>query len=582
MKKVLAAALVAAVFGLTACTAKAPEPGLLGGADAERLGELALEIRGHMAAAVALAQADRVDMAVVHTAHPLGEYQERIEALLGADDAAVVALRAAVQALAATDPGDATALDAAADDVRQALDPVLLAGTGGAAISPRYRAATAAGVLTTAVGEYQEGVVSGAVVNVAEYQDAWGFVHAIGAWLDEASPALDDRAAVDASLAALAERIPGPVPPSAPTEPDAFASSVAATRTALADAAGIQLAAAGSAGDPGLHPEPAADPEAPSMDMPFTPSDDTLVIYSGRSESLVGPIVERFRAETGLDVQVRWGNTGELAATLLEEGAASPADVFFAQEPGGLGAVEGLLAPLPADLLDEVTPRFRDPDGRWIGVSGRARVVVYNTDALDESKLPADLRELTDPAWRGRIGWAPTNASFQTMVTAMRKTWGENETLAWLNGMAANEPASFDGNAPIVAAVGAGEIDLGLVNHYYLYRFLAEEGDGFPARNHFMDNGGPDALVMAAGAGRLASAAHPEAAERFIRYLVSPDAQTYFVDETFEYPVRVGLNLALAPGLPPIETLSAPDIDLADLADLKGTVAVLREAGVLP
>ena len=309
---------------------------------------------------------------------------------------------------------------------------------------------------------------------------------------------------------------------------------------------------------------------------------EPLVVYSGRSESLVGPLVERFRAASGLDVEVRWGDTGELAATLLEEGERSPADVFFAQDPGGLGAVRDLLAPLPDDLLSEVGERFRDPEGRWIGVSGRARVVVYNTEHLDEAALPADVRGFVDPAWRGRLGWAPTNASFQTMVTAMRAAWGDDETLAWLRGIAANEPASFDGNAPIVAAVGAGEIDAGFVNHYYLYRFLAEEGESFPARNHFMNNGGPDALVMVAGAGVLASSTRPDAAERFVRFLVGEEAQAYFADETHEYPVRVGLNLALAPGLPPIETLAAPQVDVADLADLRGTQDLLREAGVLP
>jgi len=588
MKHVLTAALFAVGVGLAGCAEPAPEPGRLSGADAEQVGRLSLEVLGHMAVAQALAADGRADMAGVHSAHPLAEYLTAFDALLGADMPQVAALRAAADALAAEDPSDAGAVAEGAEQVREALDGVLAAAAGGDADAPRFRAAAAIDVLATVEDEYREGVAGGAVVNVAEYQDAWGFVQAMGAWLDAASPALDERAAVDAAVSALSDDLPGPVPPDAPAEPEAVAAHVERARTALADAAGIRLAA-----DLPAAPDPEADPEAQGGTAASPDAEEgagtaapgsggALVVYSGRSESLVGPLVERFRDASGIDVQVRWGDTGELAATLLEEGASSPADVFFAQDPGGLGAVQDLLAPLSDDLLAVVEPGFRDRAGRWIGVSGRARVVVYNTDRVTEADLPADVRGFTDPAWFGRIGWAPTNSSFQTMVTAMRAAWGEEETLAWLRGMVANEPAVFDGNAPIVAAVGTGEVDAGLVNHYYLYRFLAEEGDDFPARNHFVDNGGPDALVMVAGAGQLASARHPEEAERFLRFLVSEEAQAYFVDETREYPVRVGLNVALSPGLPPLQTLAAPDIDLADLADLKGTAALLRQAGVLP
>ncbi|MFQ5409602.1 MAG: extracellular solute-binding protein, partial [Anaerolineales bacterium] len=244
---------------------------------------------------------------------------------------------------------------------------------------------------------------------------------------------------------------------------------------------------------------------------------DSLVIYSGRSESLVGPIIEQFKADTGLAVEVRYGGTSELAATVLEEGDNSPADVFFAQDPGGLGALEsaGLLAPLPDEILQQIDARFVSPNGLWVGVSGRARVVVYNTERVSPADLPGDIWAFTEPQWKGRIGWPPTNASFQTMVTGMRNVWGEARTREWLQGILANDPVAYEKNTPVVAAVGAGEVDVGFVNHYYLYRFLAEEGEAFPARNYFLPDGGPGSLVMVAGVARLATSSNPAGAERF-------------------------------------------------------------------
>lgn len=307
---------------------------------------------------------------------------------------------------------------------------------------------------------------------------------------------------------------------------------------------------------------------------------EPLVVYSGRSESLVGPIIEQFEAASGIPVEVRWGGTAELAATLLEEGQNSPADVFLTQDPGGLGAVEGLLAPLPEEVLNRVEPRFRDPEGRWVGISGRARVVVYNTAALSPEDLPDDLEGFTDPVWKGRLGWAPTNASFQTMVTAMRTVWGEEKTRAWLEGIQANEPTVYENNTQIVAATGAGEVDAGFVNHYYLFRFLQEEGENFPARNSFLPGGGPGSLVMVAGAGILETSDNQAAAEKFLEFLLSTVAQQYFATQTHEYPLVEGVVTARE--LTPLSELNAAEVDLADLADLQGTVELLRETGALP
>ena len=249
--------------------------------------------------------------------------------------------------------------------------------------------------------------------------------------------------------------------------------------------------------------------------------------------------------------------TAELAAALLEEGANSPADVFYAQDPGGLGAVEapGCWPPLPQATLAKVNPFFVPASGAWVGISGRARVVVYNSDLLSEADLPADISGFTDPQWQGRIGWAPTNGSFQAMVTAMRAIWGESATAAWLSGIQANNPVVYSGNTPIVEGVAAGEVDVGFVNHYYLFRFLSRgQGETFPARNYFLPGGGPGSLLMVSGAGILKSAANGANAQRFIDYLLSETGQQYFTDETFEYPVIDGV--APRSLLAPLETLT--------------------------
>lgn len=330
-------------------------------------------------------------------------------------------------------------------------------------------------------------------------------------------------------------------------------------------------------------PEPGADPEAESFVAGS--GEGALVVYSGRSESLVQTIIEQFAAETGIDVQVRYGSTAEMAGVLLEEGQNSPADVFYAQDPGGLGAVQqaSLLAPLPADILDKVPARFASDSGEWVGISGRARTVVYNTGAITDpaSQLPDDIYDFVNPEWNGRIGWAPTNGSFQAMVTAMRAIWGEDKTRDWLSGIQANNPVVYDSNTPIVAGVAAHEIEVGFVNHYYLYRFLAEEGDSFAARNYFLPGGGPGSLIMVSGAGILKTAQNAANAERFIAFLLSVEGQQYFADQTYEYPVIEGVNTVA--GLPPLAELDAlaAHIDLSDLADLAGTQEMLLDLSII-
>lgn len=334
---------------------------------------------------------------------------------------------------------------------------------------------------------------------------------------------------------------------------------------------------------------PAESTPVPAATAPTTENaadSGKLVIYSGRSESLVQPIIDQFEAATGISVDVRYGSTPEIAGVLLEEGANSPADLFYAQDPGGLGAVQaaGLLETLPESILAVAPERFRAEDGSWVGISGRARVIAYNTDAISDpaAQLPADIYDFVNPEWKDRLGWAPTNASFQAMVTAMRQMWGEDKTRTWLEGIQANNPMVFEGNTPIVEAVGAGEIDAGFVNHYYLYRFLSEQGESFAARNYFLPGGGPGSLIMVSGAGILKSAENPDNAQRFIEFLLSVPGQQYFAAQTFEYPV-IQEGVTLPASLPPMADLEAvaADIPLADLADLQGTLDMLIDLGII-
>ncbi len=306
-----------------------------------------------------------------------------------------------------------------------------------------------------------------------------------------------------------------------------------------------------------------------------------LTVYSGRGEELVGPLLERFQDESGVEVEIRYAGSPELAATLLEEGTNTPADVFYAQDPASLGAVAkaGMLETLPDSILDRVPADFRDAEGQWVGTSGRARVVVYNTENVSEDELPSDIWDLTDSKWRGRIGVAPTNGSFLTFVAAMILTEGEDRTREWLEGIAANQPVTFDGNSPIVAATDAGDVDLGLVNHYYLYRLEAEQGE-VTAANHFLTAGDPGSLIMTAGAGVLATADQPEEAQRLVEFLLSQEAQTYFRDETFEYPLIEGVDPA--PRLPALVQIQTPDLDLSDLADtIDQATDLVADAGLI-
>jgi iron(III) transport system substrate-binding protein len=310
--------------------------------------------------------------------------------------------------------------------------------------------------------------------------------------------------------------------------------------------------------------------------------DDRLTIYAGRSQNLVQPLLEQFAEDTGIKIQVRYGDGTDLALAILEEGDNSPADVYYGQDVGAFGALkaEGRLVELPDSILETVGPAFRSPEGLWVGISGRQRVMVYNTDDIDPTTLPASVLDYTDPEWRGRLGVVPRSDGFPEFVTALRLTRGDDFARQWLTDLKANNPIAYPNNISAIQAVANGEIDVAFLNHYYLFRFLEEEGEGFKARNYYFTNGDIGGLFLVAAAGILDSSKHKEDAERFIEYMLSAEAQQYFTDNTHEYPLVAGVDAD--PELQPLSEIDPPEIDLSDLTDLEGSLEMMRETGILP
>ncbi len=306
------------------------------------------------------------------------------------------------------------------------------------------------------------------------------------------------------------------------------------------------------------------------------PESTHLTIYSGRAKSLVDPVVEKFRTDTAIQVDVRYGDTAELAVALTEEGVNSRADLFWAQDAGALGAVAaaGLFGALPDSILERVALGFRSRDRRWVATSARARTLAFSTVRVNPSALPRSVFDLTDPKYKGRVGWAPANGSFQAFVTAMRQTYGGDRTRGWLEAMRNNGAKSYPKNTAILQGIANGEVDLGLPNHYYLFRFKSEDSEFPVAQTHFQ-TGDVGNLVNVAGIGMLASSESPSAAVRFIDYVLSESSQEYFTTETFEYTVTRHGAVEVA-----VDSLR-PAVDLDTLRDLEQTLDMLRNVGLL-
>lgn len=307
----------------------------------------------------------------------------------------------------------------------------------------------------------------------------------------------------------------------------------------------------------------------------------TLTIYSGREEEFVAPLFEAFEADTGIALDVRYGDSSELAVTILEEGDGSPADVFFSQDAGSLGAVAeaGLFAPVDPAVLDRVETRFQSADGLWVGTSGRGRVAVYNIETVDPAELPASILGFAEPEWAGLIGLPPTNSSFQAHVAAMMLAIGEAQTREWLQGLVDNGVRAYEDNGSTTRAVAAGEIEVGLVNHYYKYEVEAEDGT-LPIANHYFAAGDPGAFINVAGVGILATAPNADAAAEFVSYLTGEPGQTFVAEQTWEYPVVAGFEPSV--DLIPLSEFVGPDVDLSSLGqELPAALNLLAEVGLL-
>lgn len=304
-----------------------------------------------------------------------------------------------------------------------------------------------------------------------------------------------------------------------------------------------------------------------------------LTIYSGRQRDLIQPLLEQFADETGIDIDVRYGDSADMALQIDIEGDRSPADVFIAQSPGSVAFLDqkGRLAALPESALERVEDADHADDGSWVGLSGRVRTLVYNTESVDSADLPGSVFDLVGPKYAGRLGVAPGNASFQDFVTVMRAERGDATALDWLKGMAANGAKAYPNNIAIVEAVGRGEIDFGLVNHYYNEQAKAEDPD-VPSENHFFATGDLGGLLLVSTASVLTTNDRGDDATRFVEFLLSEKAQRYFTEETKEYPLAAGV--APAEGLPDFRTLPVTRIEFDKLGGLEHTEELIDESGI--
>jgi iron(III) transport system substrate-binding protein len=306
--------------------------------------------------------------------------------------------------------------------------------------------------------------------------------------------------------------------------------------------------------------------------------DGRLTIYSGRNQDLLGPLLEQFSEDTGIAIDVRYDQSANLALLIDEEGDRTPADVFISQSPGAEGYLDelGVLATLPDEVLDLVPEESRAGDGSWVGLSARYRTLVYNSDEVGEDELPESVLDLVEPEYEGQVAVAPENGSFQDFVTSMRTELGDEDAEAWLTGMAENGSPTYADNLSIVDAVARGEVRFGLVNHYYNYRILDEDPDA-PSRNHFFSAEDLGSLRLVTGASIIEGTDMADEAEELIEFLLSEEAQTFFTDETFEYPLVDGVEpTEVLPEPPPVRNV---DIDTLT-GGLERTTELITASGL--
>ena len=312
-----------------------------------------------------------------------------------------------------------------------------------------------------------------------------------------------------------------------------------------------------------------------ASENPVDASGESITIYSGRSEALISELVDIFEQETGIQVEVRYGDSSELAAQILEEGQNIRADVYFGQDAGALGALEkeGVTKTLPADITDLVASEYKSTTSQWVGVSGRSRVFVYDPDKV--TSVPTSYKDLIDPSWKGRVGIAPTNASFQAFVTAIRVLEGDEAANEFLVAMKQNA-VLFEKNSIIMQAVEDGVVDLGLTNHYYWFELAAELGqENMVSEIGWFGDGDAGNLINVAG---VAVVSDNPNAKVFAKWLLGDTAQRYFVERTREYSMT---GIPEVAGLKPLSEIRAPIFDLSDLDSLAETLELIRKAGLL-
>ena len=312
----------------------------------------------------------------------------------------------------------------------------------------------------------------------------------------------------------------------------------------------------------------------PMSEMP--PLEGELTVYSGRGEFLVGELVSFIDdLYDDLDLTVRYGGSTDLVNQITNEGEGSPADVFYSVNSGALGALadEGRTQALPSDVTEKVRSEFRTE--QWVGTSGRARTVRYNTDAFSEGDMPADIMAYPEE-FEGDLGWAPSYGSAQAFITAMRLLEGEEATRDWLEAMVERGASTYPDEFVTCQAIADGEIDAAFTNHYYIQRVLDGNPEA-PIATSFTE-GDAGAVFNVAGAAVVDTASDADLAANFVRHLLSAEAQDYFARSTFEYPLIPDVDPI--GDLPPIDELDVPDIDLTELSNLEPTVDLMREAGV--
>ncbi len=310
-----------------------------------------------------------------------------------------------------------------------------------------------------------------------------------------------------------------------------------------------------------------------------------VTVYSGRSENLMMPLFDEFERQSGITVQVRWGSSTDLALLVAEEAEQTQADVFISRSPGPVGFLDakGLLATMDSSVLDLVAAEHRGTKGTWIGFSGRKRVLVHNLDNVPPSELPDSVFELTVPKWRGRVAIPATNGSFVDWFTVFRDQYGNDVATQWLDDMVANDARNYPNNVSIVDAAARGEIDVGLVNHYYNHRMASDAeaaGREHRAANYDLSDEDIGSLLIITAATMTANADDREAAQELIAYLLSPSAQRYFTNSTYEYPLAGGIEPN--PALPPLSALSIGSVDFDALGGgFETTEEIIQSSGIL-